>query len=88
MTMRYARLTEEDISGLNGLGVHALLAEVLPDGGISREVGLNQLGAVIHRFPGTGKFGRHGILDNARLNLLDQTNDVSRSYFEEVYGTD
>lgn len=86
--MRYARLTEENISGLNGLGVDTLLAEVLPDGSVSREVGLNQSGAVIHRFPGTGRFGRYGILDIVTLDLKSETDDISQPYFEEIYGAD
>ena len=86
--MRYTRLTENDLSNLNRLGVYKLFAEVLADGKVTREVGLDQSGNIVHRFPGKGKFGKYGILDNALLNLGDKGDDISPTDFENLYRID
>jgi hypothetical protein len=83
--MRYVRLTESDISHLEKLGVHELLVELLPDGSISREIGFDCAKIIIHRFPGEGRFGKYGILDNSNFDVGDRSDDVSPSDFESFY---
>lgn len=85
MTMRYIKFTKSDISDLHTFGVCELLVEVSPTGSIEREIGLDQLSQVIHRFPGEGTFGRYGIFDNATLEVEGLEDDISAAEFNKLY---
>jgi hypothetical protein len=53
----------EQIGGLSGLGMAVLHVEVGDDGSVHRELGLNTVGAIVHRYPGTPTVARHGLFD-------------------------
>jgi hypothetical protein len=62
--------TEADISRLeDAWGVARILTEIEEDGTVTRELGLDAHGNVIHRHPGEPTRAQYGFFDLARIEL-------------------
>jgi hypothetical protein len=55
--------TDEQIDGLSGVGIAVIHVEVGDDGSAHRELGLDTVGAIVHRHPGSPTVASHGLFD-------------------------
>lgn len=85
VVMTYLKLTETDIGNLSGLGIKELLVELILDGSVVREVGIDNAGIVIHKFPGKGKFSKYGLLDGQIFDMNHVVENMNRQCFEQLF---
>jgi hypothetical protein len=77
--------TETDIDGLAaGWGLSRILTEVDQQGSVTRELGYDSDGNLVHRHPGMTTRAKHGLFDVATIALTDQT-DMSPEAFERLW---
>ena len=84
MTAKYLRWTEDDCGGLGKLGIAELLTEVDSSGVVSREIGLDAAGRVVHYAPSNDD--HYGLFDLQTIDSSRQDDgDVSAPRFEELW---
>lgn len=77
--------TEHEITGLRETwGLSRILTEVDSEGKVTREIGLNEVGDVIHRHPGEPSRAAHGVFDLAKIALSDGLN-LDAAEFERLW---
>ena len=84
--MKYLRWTiGKEITGRTPIpGLVDLFTEVDDTGQVSREVGTDSAGRVIHRAPSTDD--RYGLFDNQVIKLaVDRENDIAPETFEWMW---
>lgn len=65
---RYLTWTERDIAGLRKTwGLSRIFTEIDAQGAVSREIGLNESGDVVHRYPGLPSRAEYGVFDTAKI---------------------
>jgi hypothetical protein len=66
---RILQWTEANISGLmEGWGLSRILTEVGDDGSVTRELGFDAEGNLVHRFPGEPTRAKYGVFDLAEID--------------------
>jgi hypothetical protein len=76
---------ETDIDGLAAqLAISRILTEVDQQGWVTRELGFDSHGNLVHRHPGTPTLARHGLFDLATIAPTDQA-DMSPEAFERLW---
>lgn len=84
-TLRIIELTELDITGLQkAWRISRLVAELDQKGMVERELGYDDLGRLVHRWPGGESFASHGLLDLAVFDASTQS-DMSAAEFETLW---
>jgi hypothetical protein len=84
-TFRVIELTESDVTGLQkGWRISRLVAELDERGMAERELGYDDLGRVVHRWPGGQSLASHGILDLAVFDASIEP-DLSSAAFETLW---
>jgi len=89
MKRYYCTWEEDDIKGLHSISeVASLYTESNEEGVVLREIGLNKVGQIAHRYPSsTHLFGHHGILDNQKVELSDTNTHLTKAEFEVLWST-
>jgi len=72
--------TERDIKGLD---FATLYTEINQFGLVTREVGINAIGMVVHKFPSQNS--PRGCFDLAIVNFDNLTSDISMQQFEQLW---
>ncbi|MDE8651833.1 hypothetical protein [Novosphingobium album (ex Liu et al. 2023)] len=88
MTHKFVCFNRDDIPGLAELGINRIFVEVSATGQVVREIGFDDNGLVIYRFPGNDRFGKYGLFDNATVDTTHTLNALSREEFERLYKTE
>lgn len=81
--MRYIKWTKAEAYGLEDLGISLLLTEVDPKGLVTREIGLDQEGRVVHRAPSVEN--SYGYFDNLPVLVEDESRSISATEFENLW---
>ena len=77
--------TEADIDGLaNATGLSHILTEVDENGVVTRELGFDVEGKVIHRHPGNPTCAKYGLFDLAKIAPSDRT-EMDANEFERLW---
>lgn len=83
--LRIIELTETDITGLQkAWRISRLVAELDHKGMAERELGYDDLGRLVHRWPGGESFASHGLLDLAVFEASGRS-DMSAAEFETLW---
>jgi len=82
--MIYIAWTNDDINGLARMGICSLWTEVDGDGIVTRELGFDCDGHVVHKFPSVAK--RFGIFDNQVVAMTQKNICIKPEQFNEVWG--
>lgn len=85
MSNKFIKFDENDLPGLNALGLEKILLEVLDDGSVKREIGFDFCGNVVHLFPGSGRFGKRGLFDCANIETSNISDEISSVEFDEIF---
>ena len=82
----FIEVDEHTVKNLSRFGVCRMWLEIDRNGTVLRELGFDQEGDVVHRFPGSGPYGRYGVFDLATFSLKDEsTDDFSPAEFEAIW---
>jgi hypothetical protein len=76
--------TEADITGLERDGMSRIITEVDEDGFVTRELGFDGDGALVHRHPGEPSRAKYGYFDLAKIAPAD-TADMDAEEFERLW---
>jgi hypothetical protein len=72
--MFYLKWTEKDIKGLNVDGLSCVYTEVDEKGRVTKEIGVDVKGKIVHKWPGAdSKFGIYGLFDLAPIDTSKET---------------
>ncbi len=83
--MYYVKWSEKDID-LASIGIAVLLTEISANGSVSRELGLNEAGVVVHKCPSDSHSnGTYGHMDLAKIETSDLTSNFDKSEFERLW---
>ena len=82
--MKYVKLTAYDIVGIEKYGINHIFLELI-DGISKREIGFDADGRVLYKYPGPGKFGRHGIMDRVEVILSEGCDCLSADDFNKIF---
>jgi hypothetical protein len=85
--MNYCKWNMDEIKGLESIsGIVVLYTEVNRDGSVSREIGIDKSGRVVHKFPSTAfQQGEYGIFDNQKVEISQNTPTITRTEFEKAW---
>ena len=83
--MRYVIFSEDEITGLKERGLASVLLEISNDGSVLREVGLDSEGKVAYVYPGSKRYGKSGLFDNAIVEVLTGHGSLNSDKFNEKY---
>jgi hypothetical protein len=86
--MYYLKYTSEEDKGLRSFGIAEYFIEVGADGFVLREIGFDESGKVVHRFPGQKKFfkyGERGFYDLQPYEVSTLESDLTKEEFEELW---
>ena len=84
--MHIIRIDEAFLVGLSKYGMHCMWLEVNDEGFVERELGFNAKGELVHRYPGTGRYGRHGVFDMNKFDVSSLgEDDIDPAEFEQVW---
>ena len=82
---RILEWTEADIEGLSdSWGLTRIVTEVDDDGSVTRELGFDANGNLVHRYPGEPKHAKHGVFDQANFGRSDRT-DMGAEEFQRLW---
>ena len=82
---RILQWTEADISGLvDGWGLSRVLTEVDDEGSVTRELGFDAEGKIVHRYPGEPTRAEYGVFDLAKIQAPDRTG-IDNAEFERLW---
>lgn len=82
---RILEWTEADIEGLHdGWGLTRVVTEVDDHGSVTRELGFDGQGNLVHRFPGESTRAERGVFDLAKIGSSDRT-DMDVEEFERLW---
>lgn len=77
--------TETDLTGLaEAWGLSRILTEVDEQGAVTRELGFDADGDVIHRHPGAPTRAKHGVFDLATIAPSDAT-EMDPAEFDRLW---
>lgn len=87
MKMYYCKWTEADVKGLRSSdGIVILYAEIGADNIVRREIGINESGEVVHKFPADlYRYGKYGLFDNQRVVISDSSPLIPKEEFEQFW---
>lgn len=86
--MHILRIDEEFAPGLSTMvsSMHYMWIEIDDQGFIERELGFDDNGDIVHRYPGNGRFGDYGVFD---MNVFDVSSivedDIPPDEFQAVW---
>ena len=79
--------TEADIEGLSDAwGLTRVLTEVDDVESVTRELGFDAKGNLVHRYPGEPTRTRHGVFDLTKIGLSGRA-DIEAEEFERPWST-
>lgn len=82
--MYYLTWADDDASARR-TGVRRYFLEVTPDGEVSREIGFDDDGRVVHLSPSSvHKYGQYGLFDLTKIRASLRS-DLSKEEFEKVW---
>lgn len=82
--MYYIKQTQEDIN-FKGRRIEVLYLELDEQGNSIREVGFDEQGATVHKFPSDYKNGKYGLFDMVPFSIEDLESDLSKEDFERIW---
>jgi len=82
--MIYIAWTSDDINGLARIGICSLWTEVDGNGLVTRELGFDCDGHVVHKVPSGAK--RFGLFDNQVVVVTQNNLCIKPEQFNEVWG--
>lgn len=84
---RILEWTEVDIIGLErAWGLSRILTEVDEEGWVTRELGYDAAGKLVHRCPGEPTLnGKYGVFDLAKISPSDRS-DLKPEEFDRLWG--
>jgi hypothetical protein len=87
MKLYYCKWTENDVEGLRSSdGIVVLFAETNEEGDVLREIGVNEEGKIVHRFPSKFfRYGGHGLFDNQNVLISESSPLVTKEEFEYLW---
>jgi len=87
MERYYRRWNEDDIRGLHSISqISILYTESNAQGVVLREIGLDKLGKIMHRYPSSSHpFGSRGLFDTQTVELSSETKDLTKDEFEGLW---
>ncbi len=85
--MHYCKWNEQELKGLKSINDMVILyAEIDSDGKVRREIGLNQSGKVVHKFPSVSRqHGTYGLFDNQIVQLSIRDSGITKDEFEKLW---
>jgi hypothetical protein len=79
--MEYLRWSEEEVANLRKhRNIHLILLEVDDEGVVTREIGLNETGDIVHAFPTVED--QRGLFDMTPIDLTHVRSNLSSAEFE------
>ena len=79
--------TGADISDLQSLsGLACIVTEVDDEGTVTREIGFDAQGKIIHRFPGEMTIAKYGVFDLAKI-APSRGSDMNMEEFERLWSS-
>lgn len=82
---RFLIWTERELGGLkDGWGLSRIFTEIDAQGAVIREIGLNEVGEVVHRHPGLPSRAEYGVFDSAKIGAAD-SDDVGSQEFDRLW---
>jgi hypothetical protein len=82
---RILEWTEADIEGLSdSWGLTRVVTEVADDGSVTRELGFDAKGDLVHRYPGEPTRAKNGVFDLATIRRPDRA-DMENDEFERLW---
>jgi hypothetical protein len=81
--MCYIKWTQDDIDGLEELGIDLLWTEVEDNGFVAREIGFAKDGHVVHKSPNCSN--RFGLFDNQIVKLTQVNCSIEADKFNEIW---
>ena len=87
MKMYYCKWTEKDVKGLRSSdGIVILYAEIGDDNISHREIGVNEAGEVVHKFPSDSyRYGKYGLFDNQKVIISNSSPLITKEEFEKLW---
>lgn len=87
MERYYRKWEEEDIKGLHSFSqISRLYTESNEQGVVLREIGLDKLGKITHRYPSNAHpFGSRGIFDVQTVEPSGGTTNLAKDEFEDLW---
>ena len=84
--MHVLLIDEAFASGLAKDGMHYLWVEVDNDGFVERELGFDEHGRIVHRYPGIGPFGEYGLFDMNKFDVSPvRGGDIEPDEFQRAW---
>lgn len=84
--MYYIKWTPDDIKGMEDEGITALYTEIDSDGNVCREIGLDNLGRIVHMCPADSfRLGTYGLFDNQRVDISQRPSNITHEEFERLW---
>ena len=81
--MHYLRWTEHEIENLE---FSEIITEVDPNGHVRREIGLDEAGAVVHKYPSDQhSFGERGLFDLAVIETSKLESNFEALEFDRLW---
>ena len=82
---RILEWTEADIEGLrDAWGICRVVTEVDDEGSVTRELGFDAEGSIVHRYPGEPTRAKHGVFDLAKIAPSNRA-DMEAEEFERLW---
>jgi hypothetical protein len=66
------------------MGLSRVLTELGEDGSVTRELGFDAGGSIVHRYPGEPTRAEHGVFDLAKIGSLSWA-DMEAEEFERLW---
>ena len=87
MERYYCKWGEEDIEGLHSFSQTSILyTESNEQGVVLREIGLDNLGKVTHKYPSSAHpFGFRGLFDTQIVELSGRASKLTKNEFEDLW---
>jgi hypothetical protein len=76
--------TDTEITGLADEGLSRILTEVDEEGFVTRELGFDIEGNLVHRYPGKPTRAEYGLFDLAKIDARDRT-EASPEEFDRLF---
>lgn len=83
--MYYIKQTQEDID-FKGERIKVLYIELDERGNSVREVGFDEQGNTVHKFPSNYKSGKYGLFEMVPYSTESLESDLSKDAFEKLWG--
>jgi hypothetical protein len=84
--MHIIRIDETFLTGLAKCGMHHMWIQIDDEGFVERELGFDNEGEIVHRYPRNGPYGDYGVFEMNKFDVPSLTdNDITSAEFEKAW---